>query len=291
MSGQEATSSLNTLERLDDTMRRASDGDLNSAEEFYRWLVTSTLHVPDSVQSLPIENTIKSAPPFLSVLAIDDNGTPTIPAFSHPELIAEWAGRPLTCREVFFGDLLALLPEGWSIGVNFGRDPEKEITWWEAVELKGGIEALPSILAELFPNDEPPEALGTTPLPHGSYPELEKRLTALCEREKEILRIALLKEESVLLDGSPSAKILIGVEVARNEKDLLENISALVSSEASQGLIGNDPFRVFIAGKTRENLVVGLFRGVPPLFERADSSPNILKRLASILSPFSKGNP
>ena len=264
---------------LEQAMFDALEGDGRAARIFFERLLEGRFFVPERHQ----ERALSDAPPYpndlLNILGIKAPGRVIVPIFTRSELIESWCGVALHHRTLGFGDLLAIIPDGWWVCLNPGAEVEKELSPWELGLLKSGAQVIDELIEE-FNSDNTTPTVQIRALESGEYEDLRRGLVAYGEGEPEIARLLLLREEG---GESRTPTVLIGVECFSSERKVLDRIKAQVEAEAARGLIGGDGGRVWVGGKETNNFALTLFSRAEPLFLRSNQvKPSLWGKMKGI---------
>ncbi len=233
-----------TISPLESALDRAASGDAAAGRLFLQLFLTTALVVPSRNQTIPMGGLASYPNDFVSILALDDGGRPLVPVFSHPSFVKEWCGHDLHTRTLTGSELLNLLPEGWWVGVNIGREASKELSPWELDLLKGNRPgALDEIIRELFSisEDDLPDY---EPFDERHSPDLAAALTTYAQGEPEIATICLVREMIVRNETRHVNRLLIGFSAPRASASVRTQLQDELSRRAALYQIGGDPAHV-----------------------------------------------
>lgn len=251
---------------LEHALAVAIDGDASAQRRFFEVLLEATLVVPERHQPRPLTDSPRYPNEFFNVLGLQHGERVVVPVFSRADGIERWCGNPLRHRMLRFSDLLATIPDEWWVCVNPGGGVEKELSPWELGLLRSGRAGIAEIVEDLG------AATATTTveiraLKDGEYPELRRLLGEFATSCIDISRVFILREEG---GGERTAVVLIGVECFTSDQPGLDKVREEVGVVAGRGLIGAEPFRVFVGGRTTNNFKLTLFAQAEPVFQRAE---------------------
>ena len=272
MPDQEAPS---PAEQLEQRLQTAALGSKQAARLFFESLLTFPLFVPERYQAQPLSNAPSYPNDFVSILGVQDRDRAAVPAFTRKEHVLEWCGAELECKQLTGEELFALVPQGWWLVLNPGRDVEKEFSPWEIAELRNGTEGIAAVLEEIFAEDII-ETLDVKPVSESGCPALCAALRRAAEADSSISAIRLFREEGKDADGNPAAQILIGVEAPTLDSPQLDALQEKIRAAAAPCQIGNDPFKVIVSRDMQNSPALGLFKDAPPLYRRKQKRRGLL---------------
>jgi SseB protein N-terminal domain len=262
-----------SAKELEKLIERASRGSRSSADLFFRTLLTTTFFVPErrGAEFLSINTTYPDS--LFTLLGVTVEDRTYIPFFLDEEYVAQWCGRPLTCRTMTGRHLFSLTPKAWWLCINPGQYVEKEFSPWEIDLLRLGSAAIPEIVNELYTNFEHeefyPEIVTAEAVHESDFQRLRESAAVVAEGHPEIEKMFILKETHKLPDGTSHERPLIGVALEQTAETDPEIILESLRSAARISQIGAAEPRVYIGYEgDPNNIALKLFQDSEPFYRK-----------------------
>lgn len=271
-------------DELEEQMLRASEGNEQAAEKFYRAFFGCNFFVPERYQQQQLRNPPDYPNDFVNVLGVKNaDGAVLVPIFTKAENIERWAGQGLVHKEMSGTKLLELVPKGWSLCINPAGEVEKEISPWEIELLRGGESGIPAIMDELF-SAELIETLMLHPVKDDEYSELKSTLIQEASKIAEVQALYLLKEEGKDLEDKIVYSVVLGIETSAESHEDVVEIKETLGAVADRVQIGGDPVRVRIGDSVKDNVMLGIFLEIKPFYESLarQRNPSILNKISGL---------
>jgi len=246
-------------------MEQASQGSLPAAETYYRRFLAGPIFVPERYQLYPLSDSPQYPNEFVNVLGIQDKERVVIPAFSHKAYIHGWCGTELQSKCMNGSNLLSLVPKGWWLVVNPGREVEKEMSPWEIDQLRAGEEGIPAVLAELK-SGAGEGAVSLRPLGADEQPQLKQALREAAA-QYGLQRLFLMREEGLDEDGARQDRLLLGAETAQTSAEDRDKLRSELQRLAAPHLIGAESIKIFVEDRGEKSMMLGLFQHAAPLYQ------------------------
>jgi len=245
-------------------MERASAGDREATRAFFKSFFITPLFVPDRHQPIPPKKDITYPSEFNYLLGVESEGRYIVPAFTSPELLAEWGGN-LVYREITGERLLHVIPEEWYCVLNPGQEVEKEFTPWEIAQLRLGEGAIQEILDELALADSL-IVRKTVGVMEGEGLALREALTEHARQIPPIRHLYLLKEECEDEEERVTIRYVVGVAVAASYSGQLDQHVEGVRRVCRIVQIGDTDVQVLGGLEGTHTLLLSMFQGVKPFY-------------------------
>ena len=274
--------------QLEQSMLAALEGQPNALEQFYRSFLACDLYVPRRYQAQPLSDAPNYPNQFIDLLGLRIKGSDQaiIPVFSSPELILSWCGNELAYQIIKGQELLARVPEGWSLVVNPGMEVEKEIDSWELDRLREGESGFPELLAEVGQHHQT-RHLQLAPIPETEYVELQQLLKELAQNSPSIAELFFLKEESAAeaqTSATAAQDTMLVIGVVTDPQTDRDQLRQSISTRIAPLLIGDRATKILIEPLGSEALTMGLFRSAKPLFTRSKAESSFLSKLLKAIA-------
>jgi hypothetical protein len=272
-------------ERIVGAMELALHGDREAGRRFYEGLFEGPLY---AVPRHQLPDSVDYPNDLVHLLGLKSGDRVIVPAFTDPTLATSWGGHAIVTKEMIPSLLFQAVPDGWWLCINPGAEVEKEFSPWELDLLRRGPASIPELIDDLFAT-RVVEVLETEPLGEGEAESLKQALIEEASRDVAVRALYLLRERGRDIDEQESSSILIGIAIAHESARDHEAIVERYSRIADLQQIGSERARVFGGVEDRENLVLKMFEGVAPLWERAEHgglSERVVRWVQSTLRRF-----
>lgn len=259
---------------LETALSGALAGSRSAARAFFEQLLDAEggLYVPERFQAERLSDAPDYPSPFFSLLAVRDGERAVVPTFSREEHLAAWCGCRLTCKRLAFSRLAEMLPGGWWITVNPGREAEKEISPWEIDQLRGGAAGIEAVLDDLFPEDLA-EFLEVRPLAAGERADLRAAAVRAASGIDQISRLFILIQAGRDAEDRPAEQLLIGAEAPDSTAADHRRIQQALLDAVRPHLIGDCAPRVLACAHLANTPHAGFFSGAEPIYARRGTGP------------------
>lgn len=252
-------------------VQAADESTTETLEAFYRTLLSTPLLVPERAQDKPLGNQPSYPNEFLNILGVQKKDLVFVPFFSSHERILEWSGHELRTRQMTLGEIIELLPAGWWLIMNPGSEGEKDFSSWELDLLRGGEASIPAIIDEILVEDVIDD-VGFSPLEDHELTDLKTALKELAEAEPDIEKLFLIRERGKTVSEREVSSVILGVLITGTDPARREELQEKFGNLGALTLIGAEKMKVRVGNSLEGNLMLGIFEGQAPLFERRRSS-------------------
>lgn len=251
---------------LESALVLAIQGSADGIQAFFEAFLAGPLFVPEREQKTKLSDQPQyPATPF-GLMAVQAKERVIIPAFSSPDLIAEWSGEEFSWRQLSGMELSNIIPAGWWVCVNPGCEVEKELSPWELEELRAGRDAIPELVAESL-QDAPHEPITLTAVTAHELVDLKSALSEFAATRAEIQSLKLLREVPRAEESSAAPTLILSVQLSECEDGVYQHLKQELAALARQKLIGGDPIKVEANNGSGVDFSAGLFRTYPSFYE------------------------
>lgn len=249
---------------LEELLIHASEGDPSATEQFLRSFLESSVFVPDRYGNPDPANAAPYPSDLFSLLAIHEESRIIVPCFSSKERAGTWSAHVGSFSALSGQILLERMPDNWWLVLNPEAEASKEFSPWEIRKLKGGIAALPEVVADIAQGTRHSE-IEVRPLESSEVPEIIKACIEYVARHTTILEVYSAMETSHTEEQESQSCILIGLLVSSGDggTHARELLSIL-----EQKSIGDYPVRV-IGSPARDSVQFSVFAQSAPLWRRS----------------------
>lgn len=169
----------------------AADNRPGAVEAFFELLLRSTVFVPMRAEFRGGETVARAQVPILGdssigelgYLTVTHEGKETLPIFTERDFVEEWAEQAVALSEKEFKSLIWTVGDDISLYLNPAQDVGKELTPWEVIQLRRGIEAIPDLVEALAEDSD--EEISIRP-GEDLFPELLAKIRPILEIYPEL---------------------------------------------------------------------------------------------------------
>lgn len=253
----------------------AADDRPGAVEAFFELLLRSKVYVPLRADVRAGETIARAQVPILGdssigelgFLTVTHEGKETLPIFTEQSFVAEWAEREIPSEAKEFKSLIWLVGDDVSLYLNAAQDVGKELTPWEVVQLRRGVEAIPDLVEAL--GEDTDEEISVRP-GDDVFPELVRAVRPILEIYAE-LREAFLAAVSDYEGADERPVIGIRYEKITDAKRVyvrseLEAISRDILPSHQRLMVLDD-----LGDKFSPN--AGMFQGMTPFYFAQKAPP------------------
>ena len=237
---------------------------------FFNELLTCTYLVPERQQDTPLKDPPPYPDPFLNLLAVQNKEDIFVPIFSSEARLAEWSGHSIRTRQLTLAGLIALLPAGWWIIVNPASEGEKDLSPWEIELLRGGVANIPALIEEILVEDVIQDIIFSA-VPDAEFTELKNQLKEKATGIPEVQKLFLVRETGKTVSEKEISALILGVLTPQLPSARREEIQEQFGTLGAYVLIGAEKLKIRVGDSIDGNLMLGIFSGHVPFFEREAS--------------------
>lgn len=248
---------------LEDILIQAADGDPLATEQFLRSFLESRIFVPDRYGNPAPHNAAPYPSDLCSLLALQEDARIIVPCFISKEHARVWSPQVTNFSELSAKTLLERMPDDWWLVLNPGAEASKEFTPWEIRKLKGGLSALPEVVADISQAIRH-SGIEVRPLEISEAPEIITACIEYTARHTPIHELYAAMETSHSEEQEPQSCILIGLLVSSGDGGTYARELLSILEHKS---IGDYPVRV-IGSPARDSLQFSVFAQSTPLWRR-----------------------
>lgn len=252
---------------VETSLELAQEGNEERITQFYRDFLRAILAVPERLQPQKLSHQPTYPNDFVNILGIQDEQRVIIPIFTRSELIQIWCGQELLFKSYETDRFLTLIPEGWWVILNPGSEYEKEFSPWELDQLRGGIQSVPALVAEVIALD-PIESVEFKAVPETELTDLRTKLKEDARLIPEVQKLFLIRENGRDLEGTLITTLIIGALIDPVPANDLKPIEERLRQTATYCQIGGESIKVRVGHVIEGNLLLGIFAGTPAFYER-----------------------